>query len=146
MAGRSNERGLSGELAGLSGLDLYQLRARWLKLYGREPSARLSRQLLTGAIAYKLQENAHGSLPAVARKFLADTAVGKKPLAPTLQFKPGTVLLREWQGVTHEVTMLDRGVLYRSERHSSLTKVARLISGIHRSGPAFFGMRDHAQQ
>jgi hypothetical protein len=146
MVGRSNERSPASKLAGLSGLDLQQLRARWLSLYGREPSARLSRQLLIGAIAYKLQENSQGGLSAAARKFLADTAAGKKPAAPTPQFKPGTVLLREWQGVTHEVTMLDRGVLYRGEKHSSLTKVARLISGIHRSGPAFFGMRDHAQQ
>ena len=93
----------------------------------------------------KLQENAKGGLSAATRKFLNDTAAGNKPVAPTPHFQPGTVLLREWQGVTHEVTILERGVLYRGEEHPSLTAVARLISGVHRSGPEFFGMRARAQ-
>jgi len=49
--------------------------------------------------------------------------------------------MREWQGVTHEVTVLDRGVLYRKEHYRSLSEVARLITGCRWSGPLFFGLR-----
>ena len=55
--------------------------------------------------------------------------------------RPGTVLLREWHGVTHQVTVVEGGVLYRGKRHRSLSKVARLITGSRWSGPTFFGLK-----
>jgi hypothetical protein len=52
----------------------------------------------------------------------------------------GTVLMRDWQGITHEVQVLDRGVLYKRKRYRSLSEVARLITGSRWSGPLFFGL------
>jgi hypothetical protein len=49
-------------------------------------------------------------------------------------------LLREWHGVTHEVVILDDGVLFRGKRCSSLSEVARMITGSRWSGPTFFGL------
>ena len=49
--------------------------------------------------------------------------------------------MREWQGVTHEVTVLERGVLYHRKRYRSLSEVACLITGCRWSGPRFFGLR-----
>jgi hypothetical protein len=51
------------------------------------------------------------------------------------------VLLREWQGVTHQVTVIEDGVLYRGQRYRSLSEVARLITGSRWSGPLFFGLK-----
>ena len=55
--------------------------------------------------------------------------------------QPGTVLIREWHGVGHQVTIIEKGVLYRGERYRSMSEVARLITGARWSGPRFFGVK-----
>jgi hypothetical protein len=54
--------------------------------------------------------------------------------------------MREWHGVTHEVRVLDRGVLYKRRRYRSLTEVAKLITGAHWNGPQFFGLRSKRRE
>jgi len=39
------------------------------------------------------------------------------------------------------VTILDDGVLYREQKYRSLTQVAEIITGTHRSGLIFFGLK-----
>jgi Protein of unknown function (DUF2924) len=53
--------------------------------------------------------------------------------------------MRDWQGITHEVKVLDREVLYKRNRYRSLSEVARLITGSRWSGPLFFGLRSKRQ-
>ena len=53
----------------------------------------------------------------------------------------GTKLLREWRGVTHEVTVIDGGYEHQGKRYRSLSAVARAITGTQWSGPLFFGLR-----
>ncbi len=106
MAGANKEEALTRELAELPQLGLEALRERWRTLYGSEPPFHMSQSLLRMGLAYKLQENIHGGLSAASQKFLRDVATGETGRSPTRQLKPGTVLIREHQGVTHEVTML----------------------------------------
>jgi len=54
--------------------------------------------------------------------------------------KPGTKLIREWHGHAHTVSVLDDGFEYQGERFGSLSRVARRITGVHWSGPLFFGI------
>jgi len=54
----------------------------------------------------------------------------------------GASLLREWNGETHEVRVLESGFEYRGQRHRSLSAIAREITGTRWSGPAFFGLKD----
>ena len=58
----------------------------------------------------------------------------------------GTVLMREWRGVRHRVTVLDDEVVYRGLRYKSLSEVARVITGTRWSGPLFFGLRRRAEK
>ncbi len=53
---------------------------------------------------------------------------------------PGTRLIREWNGVTHRVEVEEQGLLWRGTRYSSLSAVARAITGARWSGPRFFGV------
>jgi hypothetical protein len=53
----------------------------------------------------------------------------------------GTKLLREWRGMTHEVTVVDSGYEHQGKRYRSLSAVARAITGTQWSGPLFFGLR-----
>ena len=59
---------------------------------------------------------------------------------PKTTLSPGTRLSREWQGRTYIVDVLDKGFAYQGKLFSSLSPIAKAITGIHRSGPLFFGV------
>jgi hypothetical protein len=92
-----------------------------------------------------MQEQAFGGLrPATRRQIaraFADIADGRVPSTNRSMVKPGTRLLREWQGVTYEVIVLERGVQYSGDAWPSLSAVARQITGTRWSGPRFCGLR-----
>ena len=68
-------------------------------------------------------------------------AKGKAPLPDNGQsLRAGTILVREWRGVTHRVLVLDEGFEHEGKRYGSLSEAARAISGTHWSGPRFFGL------
>ena len=142
---------LESEIAALPTLSAQELRVAWRSLRCGDPTAGSSRDLMFREIAYKMQERAHGGLaPAIKRRLraLADEieANGAGALAPAILLKPGTRLLREWQGRTHTVSVLDDGFEYEGERHQSLSQIARRITGVHWSGPRFFGLGKAAVQ
>lgn len=56
------------------------------------------------------------------------------------RLKPGAKLVREWQGESHRITVLEEGFEWRGERWRSLSVIAREITGAHWSGPRFFGL------
>jgi Protein of unknown function (DUF2924)/Resolvase, N terminal domain len=64
----------------------------------------------------------------------------KRSSAPSIALKPGTRLVREWHGVTHTVLIHTDGVEWSGQRYSSLSVVAREITGARWSGPRFFGL------
>ena len=135
------------EIGGLADLDLPALREHWRNLYGSEPPVRMSRELLIQAIAYRIQERTFGGLCRAARmKLIGGGAAPARTSASRTttehRIKAGTRLLREWQGQTHEVTTTAEGTfLYRDKAYSSLSEVARQITGTRWSGPAFFGLK-----
>ena len=57
------------------------------------------------------------------------------------EVKPGTRLVREGQGRTYEVLVLDDGFSWQSTRYRSLSAIARTITGTPWSGPLFFGLK-----
>jgi len=142
---------LGRELTTLSALSVEHLKNRWRSLYGTEPPRAISRELLTRAIAYRLQERAFGGLKPSTRRLLERIAEGgsspRTRLAPSRRTDPGTVLIREWQGRSHRVAMLDDGgVLHNGKRYQSLSEVARVITGTRWSGPLFFGLRRRTKE
>ena len=137
---------ISGKLALLPSLSIRELKQRWRSLYRSEPPLRVSRELLIRAVACRIQEQALGGLKPSTRRLLerlaGDARVGR-PLTLLSCAPPvsaGTLLVRDWEGITHEVQVLDRGVLYKRKRYRSLSEVARLITGSRWSGPLFFGL------
>jgi len=141
---------ISLRLASLKSSSLAELKQQWQALYHSEPPHRISRELLTRAVAYRIQEQVYGGIKPSTRRLLrlANDARSRGPLKPepAAAAQPGTVLMREWHGVTHEVRVLDRGVLYKRKRYRSLTEVAKLITGAHWNGPQFFGLRSRQKQ
>jgi hypothetical protein len=132
--------GLAEELKGLIRLSRDSLVTRWVALYGTAPPPRTSRALMIRAVAYKMQERVHGGLSAATRRALAGKTAATTTVRPR-EVRPGTMLLREWHGVTHQVTVTEKGVIYRGKLHRSLSEVARIITGSRWSGPTFFGLK-----
>jgi Protein of unknown function (DUF2924) len=149
LSEREREK-LAGEIAALQLLDVEQLKARWRTLYQTEAPTRFSRELLMRAAAYRLQERALGGLKPVTRRLfqrVAADAHARRPLKlkPLRKLEPGAVLIREWGGVKYKVVVLENGFSFRSQCYSSLSAVARQITGSHWSGPLFFGLKKRTQ-
>ena len=71
----------------------------------------------------------------------SETDVAQTPKhMPTHPIRPGSVLLREWNGRTYEVRCTDDGFVFDGQAYKSLSKIARRITGAHWSGPRFFGL------
>jgi hypothetical protein len=136
---------LENEIGSLMGLPTHELRIAWRRLYRTEPPRCMHRDLMIRALAYRLQERAHGGLvPATRRKLRSLVtemeANGVAVFDPGVALKPGARLVREWAGRTHTVIVLEDGFEYDGERYPSLTKIAAKITGAHWSGPRFFGI------
>ena len=147
MPGRQN--GVTEEaLSRLPELDLCQLRELWCRLYKTTAASRLSRELLMRAVAYRLQELASGGLRPELQRQLHQIAselqqTGRVTIRPRPRLRPGTRLLREWQGRSHEVLVLDDGFSWQATHYRSLSAIARKITGTAWSGPLFFGLRSN---
>ena len=127
------------------------MRERWKALYESDAPRRFSRDLLLRAVAYRMQERVLGGLKPATRRLLervARDAQARSPIrvAPRRKLTPGAILIREWKGTKHQVTVLDNGVMFRNRPYRSLSEVARVITGNRWSGPLFFGLKARAKE
>ncbi len=147
----STTSALAHEIAALRQATPADLKERWRALYCTEPPRRISRDLLVRALAYRIQEKALGGLKPSTRRLLAKVAAdvsarGLIQVAPEPSLKPGSVLLREWHGTQHQVTVRDDGIVFRGKPYKSLSEVAYRITGTKWSGPRFFGLKSNHQE
>ena len=107
----------------------------------------MRRPLAALLLRFQAQEAAHGGLSPEVEAYLASLLPktrGRGPQAvsaPVRRLKPGTRLLRAWQGKTYTVTVADPGFLYGGKTYGSLSALAREITGSPWSGPVFFGLK-----
>ena len=59
---------------------------------------------------------------------------------PGIVPKIGTTLMRQWRGHAHTVLVREDGFEYDGQHYRSLTVIAERITGVHWSGPRFFGL------
>jgi hypothetical protein len=133
-------------LSRLPELGLGELRQQRRVLYKAAASPHLSRELLLRAVAYRMQEVALGGLRPRRRRQLRQFAQQLNEsqegrIRPRPELKPGTRLVREWQGRTYEVVVLDDGFSWHGTSYRSLSALARKITGTAWSGPLFFGLK-----
>jgi DUF2924 family protein len=137
---------IARELAQLAESPVAVLRARWRGEFRTDPPLAFGPDLLRRSLAYKLQEDAFGKLSAATQREL-DRLVAQIEKDPSarlklpLRIKPGSVLVRDWKGKSHRVTVLARGFDYEQRTYQTLSEIARLITGTRWNGPRFFGLR-----
>ena len=102
-------------------------------------------------LAYKIQENAYGGLKPSTRSQLRRIARDIENLKASrniqiqLKLKAWNPYLSGMAQETHEVVVTEAGYEYREASYRSLSEIARKITGVHWSGPAFFRLnRDRA--
>jgi hypothetical protein len=137
---------LARELQDLEARDDDELKYRWRILYGMEPPQKIHRSLLIAAVAHRIQENAFGPLKPSVRRHLSLAVIDPGTPRPSPHYSSlrpgiGTVLVRDWGGVTHQAKVLEDGIMFRGQRYKSLSEVARVITGSRWSGPLFFGLK-----
>jgi Protein of unknown function (DUF2924) len=81
-----------------------------------------SRDLFRRAVAYRMQEKVLGGLKPSTRRLLKRVAVGARVRMPTRvvqlqKVDPSTILIREWGGTRHEVTIVENGAMFRGKRY-----------------------------
>jgi hypothetical protein len=127
-------------------MKLAELQAKFMELYGFETKSR-SVTSLRRRLIYRIQEIYYGGLSQEDEKFLLQIAqkdhlatlgkAGKKQKT----IISGTRLSREWQGKNYEVTSLPDGKFEcKDNLYSSLSAVARAITGTRWNGKVFFGV------
>src|ERR1700733_2920656 len=117
------------------------LRKRWRITFGAVPPKGLTKYIIARMIAYRIQEEAFGGLDRETVKLLDRLARGDKPSEFNRRLRAGTVLIREYQGEPHTVTVVPGGFVWQDTTYSSLTTIARAITGTAWNGPRFFGLR-----
>src|SRR5262245_4673554 len=121
---------VEAEIDHVRSLGLDARRLRWRALFGAVPPAGLTKDILARMIAYRIQEQAFGGLDRETIKLLGSLARGQKPgTDPNRRLKAGTVLVREYQGERHTVTVVPGGFVWRETTYGSLSTIARAITG-----------------
>ena len=117
-------------LASLEIADRADLLDLWGNLIGSPAPKNLSAPFLRRALAFELQCQAHGGPKARTLDDLGRIAAGSTSHASVgTRLCPGAKLVREWQGRTCTVEVIDGGFLMGGERYASLTALARKING-----------------
>ena len=158
---------VTGQLAELQRMTVGQLRERYLELYGVPTNSR-NKQYLQKKLAFRVQELAEGGLSDRAKKRIDELngegdstleafdfkpqrplaplpapanakKTKRKPRDPRLP-EPGTTLTRSYKDTEHQVSVLEDGFEYGGEHFTSLSKIARKITGTSWNGYLFFGL------
>jgi hypothetical protein len=150
------------ELAALQRMAPAQLREKYTEVFG-EATVTKNRTWLIRRIAWRLQALAEGDLSERAKQRAAELARDadlrvipprEKPApAPAARRTvtrevvpasdgrlppPGSLIIRKYKGATVQVKVLPDGFEYAGDRYTSLSAVAKAVTGSHCNGFLFF--------
>ena len=126
-------------LAELDKMDRTALGRLWTTLLGGAVPSMMSQGFQRHFLAHALQIKAKGDVPpSVARRLDQIQSGAERRVTPSLA--TGARLLRQWNGTTHVVDVVEGGFRWNGSQHRSLSAIARAITGTRWSGPRFFGL------
>jgi hypothetical protein len=137
-------------VASFEALDREACLKRWRKQFDHDPPRYVSVEFMRKVFAYEAQVAAFGghsrAVRDVLKACLKNTERGRKPIAGAAAvpspaaLRPGTHLVREWNGRVYQVEVTADGFRMDGRHFSSLSAIARKITGTAWSGPRFFGL------
>jgi hypothetical protein len=141
----SNREAIEAEIDHVRSLGLDALRALWRTMLRSSPPPAFTKDLTARFLCWHIQEQAFGGLEPATAQILDAFANGDRPITQR-RLKLGTVLVREYQGQRHTVTVVPGGYAWGDTIYSSLSTIARAITGTAWNGPRFFGLRARANR
>lgn len=121
--------------------DRTRCKTAWAKLTGHLPGAGLSTKFLRRALAFEAQcKERGGHRPVVRRQLRLHAGKTSQGIRATPALAQGTQLVREWNGRIYRVCVTGDGFELDGQSFTSLSAVAKQITGANWSGPRFFGM------
>jgi DUF2924 family protein len=137
-----NREAVEAEIDRIRSLGLDELRNLWRATFRAAPPPGFTKDLTARFLSWHIQEQVFGGLDPETAKHLANLARGDRSRANRpRRLKPGTVLVREYQGERHTVTVVANGFIWREASYASFSTIARAITGTNWNGPRFFGLR-----
>lgn len=125
------------QIAEIEQLDRPACIENWREAFGRPPPKHLSQPFMKKVLIWELQTEVLGGVSAKTQRRLKQITAGKA--VPTV-VKPGSHLVREWNGRNYQVEVTEDGYVMDGRTWRSLSAIARHITGARWSGPRFFGV------
>lgn len=127
------------QLLALQDMALPELTAKWRDLFQRDPPE-YGVVFMRRRLAHRIQELTYGGMSEELRSRLAsfNSRINRQHTG----LRIGTRLVRSWRDAKYEVTVCENGFEYAGQIFTSLSAVARTITGVNRNGYEFFGIKD----
>lgn len=140
---------------------LGDLKTKYGELFPGQKASSNNKIFLWRKIAYRLQELEHGGISAETQSKIQQLIQQYDPInnkalrpdsTPTKQPKksslsrdkrlpiPGTVITKEYKGISLQIKVLDSGFEYNNKIYKSLTAIAKEVTGAHWNGYLFFNL------
>ncbi len=145
-------KSIAQEIAELRRMAVPELVAKYEAAFGKPPRVK-HREHLWRKVAWKIQEQRFGGLSGAAKKkldeLIAELDVPLIAARPTPRKGPphtngeppiGTTLVRVWRDQEVLATRTDQGWQHDGVVYSSLTAIAKAVTGTHWNGRLFFGL------
>ncbi len=135
----------------LEDADAATLRRLWVDVKGSAPPKTFTARLMRLALAWDAQvavkgdetKNVRHAWSSIIRNRYAPKSRNSGGSSGLPTICEGTRLLKDWGGTLHEVLVTaDGGAKWNGQNYSSLSAVARAMTGTNRNGPKFFGLRE----
>jgi hypothetical protein len=147
------------QLVALDAMTVSELAAKYREVFGQEARSR-NKTYLAKRIAWRIQELAEGGLSDRAKRRIEELAkdapirqlpprtkpvvpAGERERDPRLP-RAGTLLTKMHAGREHVVKVLVDAFEYRGKHYTSLSAIAKVITGTNWNGIVFFGLAKRA--
>jgi hypothetical protein len=115
-----NREAIDAEIDPIRSLGVDELRRLWRATFRASAPPGFTKDLIARFLCWHIQEQAFGGLDPQTTKHLASLARGdKSPANCPRRLKPGTVLVREYRGERHTVTVVANGFVWREATYLS---------------------------
>jgi len=158
------KRPIQARIDELAAMNVRALQDEYRKVFGAEPES-AHRQFLFRKIAWQLQAKEEGGLPEpvreLAREIARNVALRNRVITNSIKHRaglpversastviglghdsrlpmPGGVIVKEYRGETLVVKVTDTGFEFKDRRYTSLSAIAKELTGTKWNGYAFF--------